>query len=146
MTNTKEITILIVEDNPGDRKLIEHSLKSQYIADNIYTAETGEQALDFLKDCKISESIQKPDIILLDLNMPGMGGLEFLKRMKQCDNIKSIPVIVLTTSDAKRDIDESYKLQAAGYVTKPQRLAEFIKTIKKLGDYWFLTCKLPSKY
>jgi len=84
-------------------------------------------------------------LILLDLNMPGMGGKEFLKQIKADEVLKQIPVVILTTSNAERDIMDSYKLQAAGYVHKPVSLDEFKQVMGEIEDYWFMLCKLPSK-
>jgi len=92
-----------------------------------------------------SNGTPRPDLILLDLNMPGMGGKEFLRRIKGDENLKQIPVVVLTTSDSERDIIDSYNLHASGYVRKPVTLDEFKKVMEKIEEYWFLICKRPPK-
>jgi CheY-like chemotaxis protein len=146
MAELEPITILLVEDDPADQKLIKLSLKSQKIANDVYCASCGEEALDFLTHRnKTNGNNPKPDLILLDLNMPGMGGKEFLRRIKADEEQKSIPVIILTTSDSERDIVETYKLQASGYVHKPVSLEEFKSVMEKIEDYWFVMCRLPSK-
>ncbi|MCD6567690.1 MAG: response regulator [Dehalococcoidia bacterium] len=146
MTELQPLTILLVEDDPADQKLIKISLKSQRIANDLCIVSSGEEGLDFL--CHrgdYSDGAPLPDLILLDLNMPGMGGKEFLRRIKQDENLKQIPVIILTTSSSERDIMESYKLQASGYVNKPVTLDEFKEVMTKIKEYWFVICKRPSK-
>lgn len=146
MVALKELTILLVEDDPADQKLIKRSLSKQRIANYISVAETGEEALDYLSRSTEDDSdYPAPSLILLDLNMPGMGGKEFLRRIKEDDTLKAIPVVVLTTSDSEKDILDSYKLYASGYISKPVNLQEFQEVLRKLGEYWFLICKqLPG--
>jgi CheY-like chemotaxis protein len=140
------VTILLVEDDPGDQKLIKTSLKDQRIANDLYIVDSAEEALDFLHHRgSYSHRTPRPDLILLDLNMPGMGGKEFLKEVKNHDYLKVIPVNVLTTSDSDRDILDSYKLHANGYLKKPVDLPELKEVIKKIGEYWFVICKRPPK-
>lgn len=144
MAEFESLKILLVDDDPADQKLIKNSLKKQKIANEIIVVSSGEEGLDYLrrKD-DFSNDCPWPDIILLDLNMPGMGGKEFLRTIKSEDSIKHIPVVVLTTSSSERDIIESYKLQASGYVTKPVKLNEFAEVMTGIGNYWFLLCKRP---
>lgn len=140
------VNILLVEDDRADQKLIRTSLSAQKIESNLHIANSAEEALDFLLSYGSSSSNKPPtDLILLDLNMPGMGGMEFLKSIKSNEELKQIPVVVLTTSNSNRDVEESYRLQAAGYVHKPGSLGEFKQVMKDIGDYWFLLCKLPRK-
>ena len=140
------LTILLVEDDVADQKLIKASLKNQKIANELYVANSAEEALDFLY-CRgaYSSGTTPPALILLDLNMPGMGGKEFLKQIKSDEGIKQIPVVILTTSNAERDIIDSYRLQAAGYVHKPVTLDEFKQVMAEIEDYWFILCKLPPE-
>ena len=146
MEELAPLAILLVEDDPGDQKLIKLSLRNEKIANDLYTVQTGEEGLDFLYHRgKYSDGTPQPDLILLDLNMPGMGGKEFLRRMKEQERLKQIPVVILTTSEAERDILDSYKLQASGYVHKPVTLEEFKEAMKKLKEYWFLLCKRVPK-
>lgn len=138
--------ILFIEDDLADQKLIKTSLKSQQIASDFNIASTAEEALDFLRARgKGSGDTFRPDLILLDLNMPGMGGKEFLKNIKADEELKNIPVVILTTSNSERDIADSYQLQAAGYVHKPVTLAEFRQAIQDIRDYWFQICRLPNR-
>lgn len=110
MVKLEPVTILLVEDDPADQKLIKTSLKNQKIANNVYTVASGEEGINFLH-CRgnYSHGTPRPALILLDLNMPGMGGKQFLKRLKNDDHLKKIPVVILTTSDSERDIIDSYK-------------------------------------
>ena len=146
MYNVAALTILLIEDDLADQKLIKTSLTNQKIANDLYIANSGEEALDFLLFRKgYSGGPTRPDLILLDLNMPGMGGKEFLRQVKADDDLKQIPVVILTTSNSERDIMDSYRLQAAGYVHKPVSLEEFKQVMGEIEDYWFVLCKLPHK-
>jgi len=146
MIELRPITILLVEDDPADQKLIKVSIESQRVANDLYIVNTGEEGMDFLYqrgDC--SGGVPRPDLILLDLNMPGMGGKEFMKRIKDDENLKQIPVVIVTTSDLEKDIIDSYNLQASGYVRKPVTLDGFKEVMEKIGEYWFVLCKRPPK-
>jgi two-component system response regulator len=146
MEDLKPIRIMLVEDDPGDQKLIKTSLSSQKISNEVCTAETAEEALEYLSAGKAGDSdCPMPDLILLDLNMPGIGGKEFLRRIKADDQLDTIPVIILTTSDSDRDILDSYKLHASGYIKKPVSLEGFRKIISELEEYWFVVCRRVSK-
>ena len=108
MIELEPITILLVEDDPADQKLIKASLKNQMLANDLYVVSSGEEGIDFLHQRgDYSNGCPRPDLILLDLNMPGMGGKEFLKRIKDDEDLKQIPAIILTTSDSERDIIDS---------------------------------------
>ncbi len=146
MERINPVVILLVEDDPGDQKLVKVSLKRQRIANELHVVSSGEEALDFLhRRGKYSAGVPRPDLILLDLNMPGMGGKEFLRRIKSEPSLKTIPVVILTTSDSEEDIIDSYHLQAAGYVKKPVDLENFKHVMNEVGEYWFVICKLPKK-
>ena len=146
MEEIKPATILLVEDDPGDQKLITVSLKNQKIGNEVYTADSGEEAMDFLyQRGKYSDCALQPDLILLDLNMPGMGGKEFLRRIKEDEKMKSIPVIILTSSDSDDDIIDTYNLHASGYVKKPVKLEDFKRVMKQINEYWFVICRLPPR-
>ena len=131
MENLKPVKILLVEDDPGDQKLIKRSLLDQKVSNELSIVESGEKALTYLSQCRAND---KPDLILLDLNMPGMGGKKFLRRLKADDELDTIPVVILTTSDSEQDILESYKLQAAGYIKKPVSLQGFQGVIRGLEE------------
>ena len=146
MEKIKPATILLVEDDPGDQKLITVSLKNQKIGNEVYTADSGEEAMDFLyQRGKYSHGTSRPDLILLDLNMPGMGGKEFLRRIKGDEKMKTIPVIILTSSDSDDDIIDTYNLHACGYVKKPVKLEDFKRVVKQIKEYWFVLCRLPPR-
>ena len=142
MEKLESVTILLVEDDKGDQKLVKMSLLNQKIANKVVVVESGEEAFDYLARNKAGDSdCPQPNLILLDLNMPGMGGKEFLKRIKANDDYNVIPVVILTTSDSEQDIIESYKLHAAGYIKKPVTLSGFEEVMQGLEEYWFAICK-----
>ncbi len=146
MHSMTPLAILLVEDDPADQKLIKASLRNQRIANDMFMVNSAEEALDFLHSRGDHGSgATRPDLILLDLNMPGMGGKEFLKQVKADEGLKQIPVVILTTSNSERDIVDSYRLQAAGYVHKPVTLDEFKQVMGEIEEYWFVLCKLPRQ-
>ncbi|HUS89363.1 MAG TPA: response regulator [Desulfosporosinus sp.] len=146
MPTIAPLTILLVEDDAADQKLVKTSLRNQRIANELCITGSAEEALDLLNSSVSRQSgSARPDLILLDLNMPGMGGKEFLRQIKSDEILKQIPVIILTTSNSERDILDSYKLQAAGYIHKPVNLGEFRQVMEDIEDYWFVLCKLPPK-
>lgn len=135
----------MVEDNPGDVGLTKAALEDAKIANSLHVATNGEEALDFLmRQGKFVEA-PRPDIILLDLNLPGMHGAELLEQIKENEDFTSIPVVVLTTSTADEDILKAYELHAACYITKPVDLDQFTKVVQSLEDFWFAVVKLPPK-
>lgn len=142
MRDLKAVNILLVEDDLGDQKLIKNSLAKQKISNEIFVADSGEDALEYLASSKTGDGDHPmPDLILLDLNMPGMGGKEFLKRIKEDSQLDTIPVVILTTSDSDQDILETYKLHASGYIKKPVNLQGFQEVITQLEGYWFTICR-----
>ena len=146
MEKIEPVSVLLVEDDPGDQKLVKVSLNKQRLANELHIVGSGEEALDFLyQRDKYSSGVSHPDLILLDLNMPGIGGKEFLRRIKEDGALKDIPVVILTTSDSEEDIIDSYHLHASGYVKKPVEMDEFTKVMGQIGEYWFMICKLPPK-
>ena len=146
MEESKPVVVLLVEDDPGDQKLVKYALKYQPYENNLQIVGTGEEALEYLRHCKEGDkSSPRPDIILLDLNMPGMGGKKFLQSMKADEELCMIPVVVVSTSDSQQDIEESYKLHAAGYVQKSSRLDKLQRIVQKLTQYWFATSMLIKK-
>ena len=141
----KPVEILIVEDNEGDVGLIEEVFEEAKIRNNLHVAEDGEEALLFLhRKGKFSES-PRPDIIILDLNLPNKDGREVLREIKEDDTLKKIPVIVLTTSNAEKDILKSYDLHANAYVTKPLDFNQFINVVESIGNFWLEIVRLPTK-
>lgn len=139
----KMLSILLVEDDPGDQKLIKKTLSAYLDPGKLHIVDDGESALEYLNQSKQGNSeFPRPDIIFLDLNMPGMGGKEFLRLVKEDELLCSIPVVVVTTSDSEKDIFESYKLHAAGYVQKTSELDQLQRVVDKLAKYWFATSLL----
>lgn len=140
--NKEKPRILLVEDNPGDIRLTQEALKESQLDIHLDVVSDGEQAIDFLnKRNKYAESI-RPHIILLDLNLPKKNGIEVLKEVKVQDSLKSIPIIVLTTSDADHDISKAYSLHANCYILKPVDFDDFAKVIQLIELYWFNTVQL----
>ncbi len=145
ITVGKPIEILLVEDNKGDVGLIEEVFEEAKIRNRLHIAEDGEEAILFLhSEGKFSGSPQ-PEIILLDLNLPKKDCSDVLREIKEDSNLKNIPVVVLTTSNAEKDIFRAYDLHANAYVTKPLDFDQFIRVIKSIGNFWLEIVKLPSK-
>ena len=142
MYDYKPAVILLVEDDLGDQKLIKQSFSREHIANELIIVDCMEKAMEYLERSRLGDKgCPVPDLILLDLNMPGMGGRELLKAIKADPEFDVIPVVILTTSDSEEDIIESFRLQAAGYVRKPITLEGFQKAVTDLADYWFVICK-----
>ena len=139
----KQIEILLVEDSPGDVRLTQEALADAKIRNRISVVNDGLEALAFLQQEGQYEGAPRPDLILLDLNMPRMDGRELLAAIKLKDGLKMIPVVVLTTSDADADILKSYELQARCYITKPVDLEQFITVVAGIEEFWFSIVKLP---
>jgi len=143
MDTSKSVVVLLVEDDPGDQKLIRNALGHQKIKNRLYIVGSGEEAIGYLERSKTGDTESpRPDLILLDLNMPGMGGKEFLRHIKADNDLCAIPVVVVTTSDSESDVQESYKLHAAGYVQKSPSPQELQRLVEKLAKYWFATSLL----
>lgn len=141
----KPIEILLVEDSKGDVGLIEEVFEDAKIRNNLRVVEDGEEAILYLRGEGQFSGVPRPDIILLDLNLPKKDGREVLEEIKNDDDLKNIPVVVLTTSKAEADILKSYNLHANAYVTKPVDFDQFIKVIKSIEDFWLEVVRLPSK-
>ncbi len=137
------IEILLVEDNPGDVRLTKESLRESKIHNNLSVAEDGEQALAFLRREGAYRDAPRPDIILLDLNLPKKDGREVLAEIKADPMLRRIPVVVLTMSKAEEDILNVYDLHANCFITKPIDLNEFMETVKTFEDFWFTIVRLP---
>jgi len=139
------IDILVVEDNIGDARLIKEVLNESKIYNNLYFVKDGVEAMDFLHSTGKYKESPKPDLIILDLNLPKKDGREVLAEIKDDDELKRIPVVIMTISQSEEDILKSYNLHANCYITKPIDLTQFIKVIKSIEDFWFSIVKLPSK-
>ncbi len=142
--NGRPVEILLVEDNEGDIGLVEEVFEEDRINNNLSITEDGEEAMEFLKREGKYENAPRPDLILLDLNLPKKDGREVLKEIKADDNLRKIPVVVLTTSKAEKDIVKSYDLHANSYITKPVDFNQFIKVIRSIEDFWLEVVKLPE--
>lgn len=136
------IEILLVEDNPGDARLTREALRDARVRNNLHVASDGVEALAFLRRQGKHAAVPRPDLILLDLNLPKKDGREVLEEIKQDDKFRHIPVVILTTSQAERDIAESYRLRANAYVTKPVDLEQFLKVVQSIEHFWLEIVKL----
>lgn len=139
----RPIDILLVEDNPGDVRLTKEALKEGKVQNNLHVAGDGEQALRFLLQKGEFQDVERPDLILLDLNLPKMDGRELLARIKEEKDLKRIPVVVLTTSKAEEDIVKTYNLHANCFITKPVDLEKFFIVVKSIEEFWMTIVKLP---
>mgnify|MGYP005846479397 CR=1 FL=1 len=137
------IEILLVEDSPSDADLTVETLSAAKILTNLHIVEDGVEALDFLYHRGKYKNVPRPDLILLDLNLPRKDGREVLAEVKSSPELGTIPVVVLTTSAADEDILRSYQLHANCYITKPVDLDQFIKIVKTIEDFWLAAVKLP---
>ena len=140
----KLIEVLLVEDDPQDVEITKEVMELSKVRLNVNVVENGAEALAFLRKESPFENAIRPDLILLDLNMPKMNGKEFLEEMKKDDNLRLIPVVILTTSKAEEDIVKTYKLGASCYVTKPVGLEQFQKVVQAVDNFWFTVVKYPS--
>jgi two-component system, chemotaxis family, response regulator Rcp1 len=143
LNEAKIVDILLVEDNPGDIRLTQEILKESKIHNNLNIVMDGVEAMEYLRKEGAYKDATRPDIILLDLNLPKMNGKEVLAEVKTDPDLKRIPVVVLTTSVAEQDILRTYDLYANCYITKPIDLDQFITVVKLIEDFWLTIVKLP---
>ncbi|WP_320045251.1 response regulator [uncultured Desulfobacter sp.] len=142
-TNPKTATILLVEDNPGDAELAREALENSKFINQLHVAEDGVQAMDFLHRQGPYADAPRPDIILLDLNLPKKDGREVLAEIKSDEKLKTIPVVILTSSKADEDVIRSYKLHANCYITKPLNVARFFNVVNNIKEFWMSIVVLP---
>ncbi len=140
----KPITILLIEDNPGDVRLTQEAIKEGRVHNIMHVVSDGVEAMAFLRRSGRYVTAMRPDLILLDLNLPKKSGLEVLAEIKVDEQLKRIPVIILTTSQAEQDILQSYNLHANAFVTKPVDLVNFINAVKSIEGFWLEIVQLPS--
>ena len=140
----KAVEILLIEDNPGDVRLTIEALKECKILNNLNVAVDGIEAMSYLNREGKFKDDPRPDLIILDLNLPKKDGREVLREIKEDDSLKKIPVVILTTSEAEQDILKSYELHANCYITKPVSMNQFIKIVKSISYFWFYIVILPS--
>jgi CheY-like chemotaxis protein len=144
----KEIIILLVEDNPADQQLTLRAFKQGKLNTKINIASDGQEAMDYLLNKEKFQDIdnyKRPDLILLDINMPRKDGKQVLKEIRANSKLKIIPVIMLTTSDQEKDIFDSYILGVNAYISKPAKIADFLNIVSKLEEFWFVLNQLPPK-
>ncbi len=138
------IEILIIEDNEGDVRLAREALRESKIRNMLHHVPDGVEAMAFLNRQGKYEDVPRPDLILLDLNLPRMDGREVLAAIKQDENLKRIPVVILTVSSDEADIFKTYNLHANCYITKPIDLDQFIQVVRAIEDFWLTIVKLPN--
>lgn len=139
------VDILLVEDNPGDVRLTREAFKEGRINNDLHVVTDGEAALDFLYQRGEHESAPEPDLVLLDLNLPRIDGLELLERIRDDPDLTRIPVIVLTSSEAEEDVVQSYELHSNAYLTKPVNHREFVDLVRSFEEFWFELVRFPPK-
>ncbi len=139
------IEILLVEDNPDDVELTREAFKEGKVSNHLWVVEDGEEALAFLHRTGKFTAAPRPDLVLLDLNLPRRSGSEVLAEIKHDPDLKRIPVIILTTSSHERDILQCYELNANCYITKPMALAKFLSVIRILDEFWLTIVRRPPK-
>ena len=144
-TDAMPIEVLLVEDSPGDVRLTREAFKDAKVHINLHVAPDGAEAMDFLNRAGKHSNVPRPDLILLDLNLPKKDGREVLDEIKQSPALKSIPVVVLTTSSSDADILRSYRLHANCYITKPVGLDGFLEVVKSIDSFWLSVVKLPHE-
>ena len=139
------LEVLLVEDSPGDVRLTRQAFRAANQQVRLHVVADGVEAMAFLRHEGAYASAPRPDLTLLDLNMPRMDGREVLAHIKEDASLKTIPTVILTTSDAEEDITTSYQLHANRYFSKPVRLEEFEALVKSISDFWLATAKLPGQ-
>jgi CheY-like chemotaxis protein len=142
---SRPVEVLLVEDNPGDVRLTREALKEGKIRNNLHVARDGVEALAFLRRQGEHAGAPRPDLILLDLNLPRKDGREVLTEIKDDASLRQIPVVILTSSQAEEDIIRAYDLHANCYISKPVDLDQFINVVRSIEDFWFTVVKLPPE-
>lgn len=144
-TDWRPIEVLLVEDDQGDVLLTREAFDFNKVRNRLHVVNDGEQAMAFLRRENDYHDAPRPDLVLLDLNLPRMGGLEVLSEVKADTDLRTIPVVILTTSEAEEDILHSYRLHANAYVSKPVDFEQFIRVVRQIDDFFVTVVKLPSK-
>lgn len=140
----RPIEILLVEDNPADIRLTVEGLKEAKVANNLHAVMDGNEALDFLFRQGRHDAAPRPDLVLLDLNLPGIDGREVLRQVKQDPALRAIPVVVITSSEAEADIIKSYESHANCFISKPIDFEGFLHVVRSIENFWFTVVKLPQ--
>jgi two-component system, chemotaxis family, response regulator Rcp1 len=141
--HSKPIEILLVEDNPGDVRLAVEALRDAKVRNQLHAVADGVEAIAFLRRQGRYAGVPRPDLILLDLNLPRKDGREVLAEIKQDADLKRIPVVILTSSAAEQDILQAYNLHANCYITKPVDLDQFLRVVRSIEDFWLVVVRLP---
>jgi two-component system, chemotaxis family, response regulator Rcp1 len=141
----RALEILLVEDNPGDVRLAQEALHDAKMSNNLNVVSDGVEALAYLRREGQHAKAPRPDLVLLDLNLPKKDGREVLQEVKEDPHLRTIPIVVLTTSDAEADVMRSYELHANAYVRKPVDFDAFIEVVRTIEDFWFTVVKLPPE-
>jgi CheY-like chemotaxis protein len=144
-SHTQPVEILMVEDNPRDARLAVEALKDSKVRNNLHHVEDGVTAMRFLYRQAEYAQVPRPDLILLDLNLPRKDGREVLEEIKEDPELKLVPVVVLTTSEAERDLVKTYDMHANAYVVKPIDLDRFVEVVQAIEGFWFTIVKLPPR-
>jgi two-component system response regulator len=144
LARSRPAEILLVEDNENDVELTRIAFSRARFAVNLHHVPNGEVCMEFLHQQGAYADAPLPDLILLDLNMPRMGGREVLEEIVKDEKLRHLPVVILTTSDADEDVLEAYKLRCSSYIVKPVDFDNFLKAVQSIGDYWFTLVVLPS--
>jgi CheY-like chemotaxis protein len=140
----RPVQILLVDDSAGDVSLTREALVAARVANQLHVVEDGEQAMDFMRRRGRYRNVPVPDLVLLDLNLPRMDGREVLRELKNDDDLRHVPVIVLTTSADERDVLTSYRLHANAFVTKPVEFGDFLLALQQLETFWLQIVRLPT--
>ncbi|HMJ20450.1 MAG TPA: response regulator [Terriglobales bacterium] len=139
------LEVLLVEDNPGDVRLTQEAFRDVNPSIHLHVANDGVEAMAFLRHEGANANAPRPDMILLDLNLPKMDGRQVLTQIKKDDNLKTIPTVILTSSEAEADVVNSYQLQANCYLSKPMHFDAFQNLVKSINDFWLTKVKLPQQ-
>lgn len=145
MPQREPVEILLAEDNPGDVKLTRKAFEQGSLANDLHVVTDGVETMRFLRSEGEHEDTPRPDLVLLDLNMPRKDGREVLEEVKESDDLKRIPIVVLTSSEAEEDVLKSYELHANAYLTKPVDFDGFIDVVGRLEEFWLQVVKLPPE-
>lgn len=140
----RPVEILLVENSPGDIRLTQEALRDAKVKNNLHVAQDGVEAMAYLRQEGANEGMPRPDLVLLDLNLPRKSGHEVLEEIKTDATLKQIPVVILTVSEADEDIVKAYKQHANSFVSKPIDFQQFIKVVNSIDEFWFTIVKLPS--
>ena len=147
MTSTDHIEILLVEDNPADAEMTLRALRRNNLANKVHWVKDGAQALEFMfrgGEYASRDPASTPKLVLLDIKMPKVDGIEVLRRLKEGEETRSVPVVVMTSSNEERDVIESYRLGVNSYIVKPVQFETFLETVAKIGLYWVITNRVPK--